>query len=38
MGFLDALFGSKGKLMGAAPDGLFAMTTAYVTLETGLGL
>lgn len=38
MGFLDALFGSKGKLKGAAPDRLFAMTTANVTLETGLGL
>ena len=36
MGFLDALFGSKGKLKGAAPDRLFAMTTANVTLETGL--
>ena len=38
MGFFDALFGSKGKLKGAAPDRLFAMTTANVTLETGLGL
>ena len=38
MGFLDALLGSKGKLKGAAPDRLFAMTTANVTLETGLGL
>jgi hypothetical protein len=38
VGFLDALFGSKGKLKGAAPDRLFAMTTANVTLETGLGL
>ena len=28
MGFLDALFGTKGKLKGAAPDRLFAMTTA----------
>ena len=38
MGFLDALFGTKGKLKGAAPDRLFAMTTANVTMETGLGL
>jgi hypothetical protein len=38
VGFLDAVFGSKGKLKGAAPDRLFAMTTANVTLETGLGL
>ena len=37
VGFLDALFGSKGKLKGAAPDRLFAMTTANVTMETGLG-
>jgi hypothetical protein len=38
VGFLDALFGSKGKLKGPAPDRLFAMTTAQVTLDTGLGL
>ena len=38
MGFLDALLGTKGKLKGAAPDRLFAMTTANVTMETGLGL
>ena len=38
MGFLDGLLGTKGKLKGAAPDRLFAMTTANVTLETGLGL
>jgi hypothetical protein len=39
VGFLDALLGgSKGRLKGAAPDRLFAMTTANVTLETGLGL
>ena len=40
MGFLDALFGSssKGKLKMPAPDRLFAMTTANVTIETGLGL
>ena len=39
MGFLDALLGGRGKkLKGAAPDRLFAMTTAQVTLDTGLGL
>jgi hypothetical protein len=39
VGFFDALLGgSKGKLKGAAPDRLFAMTTANITLETGLGL
>ena len=39
MGFFDALLGgSKGKLKAAAPDRLFAMTTANITLETGLGL
>ena len=38
MGFLDALFGSKGKLKTPAPDRLFAMTTAYVAMETELGL
>ena len=38
MGLLDALFGTKGKLKGAAPDRLFAMTTANVTMETGLGM
>jgi hypothetical protein len=38
MGFFDALFGSKGKLKAAAPDRLFAMTTANITLETGLGM
>ena len=36
MGFFDALLaGSKGKLKAAAPDRLFAMTTANITLETG---
>lgn len=34
MGFLDALRGKK-KLAGQAPDRLFALTTAYITLETG---
>jgi hypothetical protein len=39
VGFLDALFGGRGKTVkGAAPDRLFAMTTAQITLETGLGL
>jgi len=38
VGFLDGILGTKGKLKGAAPDRLFAMTTANVTLETGLGL
>lgn len=34
MGFLDGLLGRK-KMAGPAPDRLFALTTAYVTLETG---
>jgi hypothetical protein len=38
MGFLDAIFGSKGRLKGPAEDRLFAMSTAWVTLETSLGL
>lgn len=38
MGFFDALFGSKPKLKTPAPDRLFAMTTANITLDTGLGL
>jgi hypothetical protein len=38
VGFFDTLFGTKGKLKGAAPDRLFAMTTANITMETGLGL
>ena len=38
MGFLDGLLGTGRKLKGAAPDRLFAMTTANVTMETGLGL
>lgn len=37
MGLLDVLTG-KRKLAGPAADRLFAMTTAYVTLETGLGI
>jgi hypothetical protein len=35
MGFLDTLLG-KRKLKGPAPDRLFAITTANITLETGL--
>jgi hypothetical protein len=39
VGFLDALLGGRGKrVKGAAPDRLFAMATAQVTLDTGLGL
>ena len=38
MGFLDALLGGRRKLKAPAPDRLFAMSTAYVTLETELGI
>jgi hypothetical protein len=38
LGFLDALLGGRRKLSGPAPDRLFAMSTAYVQLETGLGI
>ena len=38
MGFLDALLGGRRRLKGPAPDRLFAITTAQVTLETGLGI
>jgi hypothetical protein len=38
VGFLDALLGGKRKLQLPASDRLFAMTTANVTLETGLDL
>ena len=37
MGLLDALLG-KRKIAKPAPDRLFALTTAYVTMETGLGM
>jgi PspAB-like protein len=37
MGFLDVLTG-KRKLAGPAPDRLFAISTAYVTLETSLSI
>jgi PspA associated protein B len=38
MGFLDALLGGKKKLKAPAPDRLFALSTAYVTLDTGHGI
>ena len=38
MGFLDAILGGKKKLQGVAPDRLFAISTAYVTLEVELGI
>ena len=38
MGFLDALLGGRRKLSGPAPDRLFAMSTAYVTLSTQHGI
>ena len=34
MGFLDAVLGGRKKLKGLAPDRLFAMTTAYVAMQT----
>ena len=37
MGFLDTLLG-KRKVAGPAPDRLFAITTAAITLESQLGL
>ncbi len=37
MGFLDVLMGRR-KLAQPAPDRLFAMSTAYVTMETSMGL
>ena len=37
MGFLDVLTGRR-KLAKPAPDRLFAVSTAYVTMETGLGM
>jgi hypothetical protein len=37
MGFLDVIIG-KRKLAGPAPDRLFAISTAYVTLQTSLGI
>jgi PspAB-like protein len=38
VGLLDALFGGRRELKAPAPDRLFAMTTAQVTLEAELGL
>jgi hypothetical protein len=38
VGFLDSLLGGRRKLKVPTTDRLFAMTTAQVTLETGLGL
>jgi hypothetical protein len=38
MGFLDALLGGRRKLKAPPSDRLFAMTTAQITLETGVGL
>ena len=38
MGIFDALMGGKRKLQQPAPDRLFAMTTAQITLETGLDI
>ena len=38
MGFLEGLLGGKRKLKAPAADRLFAMTTAQVTLDTGLGI
>ena len=37
MGFLDALLGRR-KVKGPAPDRLFALTTAYIGLETAQGI
>jgi hypothetical protein len=38
VGLFDALLGGKRKLKLPARDRLFAMTTAQITLETGVGL
>jgi hypothetical protein len=38
VGIFDALLGGRRKLSAPAPDRLFAMTTAYITLETGHGI
>jgi hypothetical protein len=38
VGFLDTLLGGRRKLKGPAPDRLFAMSTAYVSLDSGLGI
>src|SRR5438067_8337320 len=38
VGFLDTLLGGRRRLKAPAPDRLFAMTTAYVQMDAGLGL
>lgn len=38
MGIFDSILGGKKKLQGVAPDRLFAMSTAYITLETSLDI
>jgi hypothetical protein len=38
VGFLEGLLGGKRKLKQPAPDRLFAMTTAQITLDTGLDI
>ena len=38
MGFLDSLFGGQKKLKAPAADRIFAMSTAHITFETGLGM
>jgi hypothetical protein len=38
VGFFDAVLGGRRKLKGVAPDRLFAMTTAQITLDTGLDI
>jgi hypothetical protein len=38
VGFLDSILGGRKRLQGPAADRLFAMSTAAVTLETGLGM
>jgi len=38
VGFLESIFGGQKKLAGVAPDRLFAMSTAYITLETSLDI
>ncbi len=38
MGFLDSILGGKKKLKDPAPDRLFALSTAYVTLATSHGI
>jgi len=38
LGFLESIFGGKSKLSAPAPDRLFALSTAYVHLETALGV